>query len=499
MSENKRHYFFKLLTNIVKIPIYFLLESYFPRLLGPKLYGDYNFLNDSMNKIIGFFDSGSSIGFYTKYSSNVKDLKLLKSYWVIVFIFSLIFILSITIIRLFNLNSYIWPEQKLFYIYLATIYSLLTFYSTICSKILDATRLTILSEKMRMIQMIISVFVFILIFFLLNSLNLEFFYLIQIILTFILIFGTTIIMNRSNLSLVPKIHLNYDEQKKYIKYFYQYSKPFFIYSLFTTLFGLFERWLLQYFSGSIEQAYIGLALKIGSFIFIFSSAMIPILMREFAKSFSENNEERINHLFSKNYKILFLLSTLISCIIFFNANTVVMFLGGKQFINAVDVVKILSIYPIYQTIGQINSSVYYTTNRVKIYTKICIFLLPISIFLNYLLIAPKIKYGLELGAIGLAIQMVFSQILIQNFLLFFNSKYLKVSYFKLLSIQILLLFSIFCTGLTIDNLLKDIFLNKLFELFIFSGSLFSCCLIFIYFFPKLIGFQNLKIIFKIFK
>jgi O-antigen/teichoic acid export membrane protein len=499
MSENKKHYFFKLLTNIVKIPIFFLLESYFPRLLGPKLYGDYNFLNDSMTKIIGFFDSGSSIGFYTKFSSNIKDNKLLKSYWIIVFLFSFFFILSIFLSIFFHYNNYIWPDQHIVYVFLAAFFSLITFYTTICSKILDATRLTILSEKMRMIQMIISIFVFILVFFLMKKINLEFFYSIQIILISLLLFGSSIIMNKHELTLVPNVQLNIIDHKKYLNYFYKYSKPFFVYSFFTSLFGLFERWLLQYFSGSIEQAYIGLAIKVGSFIFIFSSAMIPILMREIAKSFSENNTHRIIHLFTNNYKVLFLLSTLISCIIYFNADFVVMVLGGKQYVNAVIVVKVLSIYPVYQTIGQINSSVYYTTNRVKTYTNICISVLPISILINYFLIAPKIKYGLNLGAFGLAIQMLLTQFLVQNILLFFNTKYFKIPYYKLFSIQIFFLLIIFCTGYFIQYFLNSFHLHNLLQLIIFSASLMLNCIIFIYLFPKVLGFETRNAIFKIFK
>lgn len=499
MSDNRRHYFLKLLTNVVKIPVFFLLESFFSRILGPKAYGNYNFLNDSLSKIVGFFDSGISMGFYTKFSSNTKDLKLLKSFWFIVFLFSVIFLLFIACSSLFRFNKVIWPEQHLLYIYLSAIFSLMTFYTVICSKILDATRLTILSEKMRMIQMLISILVFVFIFFFLTSLSLDQFYLIQIILLSLLVFGTAIIMNRSEMSLIPKVHLNTADLKKYLKNFYIYSKPFFIYSLFTTLFGLYERWLLQYYSGSIEQAYIGLALKVGSIIFIFSSAMIPILLREISISFGENDIKRINHLFYKNYKILFLLASVISCIIFFNAKTVVLLLGGSEYINSVDVVKVLSIFPVYQTIGQINSSLYYTTNRVKLYSTISIAILPISTLFNYFLIAPKIGNGLELGAIGLALQMVLSQILVQNILLYFNTKFLNLSFYKLLLTQVIVLSIFFLIGYIVQHLLTLVLLNSVLELSVFSFALILGTSFIVYFNPAFLGFENRKEIFNLFK
>ena len=80
LNESHKHFAYKLVTNIIRIPIAFALQSIFPRILGPVNYGNFDFLTDSATKFIGFFETGTSIAFYTNLSINNKDSKLVKFY-----------------------------------------------------------------------------------------------------------------------------------------------------------------------------------------------------------------------------------------------------------------------------------------------------------------------------------------------------------------------------------------------------------------------------------
>ena len=64
----KVRYLYKLITNLVGIPIGLITDSIIPRALGSKLYGDFSFISGFFQNLMSFFDMGSSNAFYDKIS-----------------------------------------------------------------------------------------------------------------------------------------------------------------------------------------------------------------------------------------------------------------------------------------------------------------------------------------------------------------------------------------------------------------------------------------------
>jgi hypothetical protein len=60
----------------------------------------------------------------------------------------------------------------------------------------------------------------------------------------------------------------------------------------------------------------------------------------------------------------------------------------------------------------------------------------VSLPLTYILLAPSSSFGFGLGATGLSIKMVAIQFIAVNVQLFYNAKFLRISFFKLFSHQI---------------------------------------------------------------
>ena len=56
----------------------------------------------------------------------------------------------------------------------------------------------------------------------------------------------------------------------------------------------------------------------------------------------------------------------------------------------------------------------------------------LGLSISFLLLAPQKFYGYNLGALGLAIKMIIIQFVSVNIQLFYNSKYLKLSFIKFL-------------------------------------------------------------------
>ncbi len=76
----KKRYLAKLSANLVGLAISVVTQAIIPRGLGPKAYGDFHFLSNFFNKVAGFLDMGTSIGFYTKLSQHQRDFGLVSFY-----------------------------------------------------------------------------------------------------------------------------------------------------------------------------------------------------------------------------------------------------------------------------------------------------------------------------------------------------------------------------------------------------------------------------------
>lgn len=490
IKEFKKDYIYKLFTNLIRIPVSFLLQSFFPRLLGPKAYGDYEFLTDNANKFIGFFETGASIAFYTNLSKDYRNQILVKFYWILVLIISLVYVIFVIVFILLGIEKFIWPGQQPIYIGLSIFWGIMTFIANSTLKMLDACHVTVPAEQFRMFQLCFSVLIFGFFYLLFNSIDLQLFFLIQIFLIFLLIAGSYLILKKNRIALIPKIKTNKSDIKKWASVFWQFSSPLIIYSIFSLITGLGDRWILQTFGGSVQQAFFGLSLRIGTFVFLFTSAMMPLLMREFSKLHGEMDLEKIRNIFTKNTKVLYFIATVMAVLVAYNSEFITIVLGGSEYKQAVLVVTLMAFYPIHQTLGQINGILFYSTNRTKTYRNLGIIVMPIGLICSYFLIAPVSFFGLELGALGLAIQMLLIQVFSVNLMMFYNCKYLQIPPYKLFIYQLVCI---------VFQLILGLVLKKILTLFIVS--LFMQCLIFtlvyiifigsfIYLLPSIIGFKE---------
>lgn len=111
----------------------------------------------------------------------------------------------------------------------------------------------------------------------------------------------------------------------------------------------------------------------------------------------------------------------------------------------------------------------------------------------YFLLAPGRMFGLDFGAMGLAIKMVFINIIVVNIWLYFNTRFLKISFGKFLlhqfgSVAIMLSVAVLSKlGVDIIPGLKDNIILS----FILSGIIYTIVIALISnYFPKLFGMDR---------
>ena len=158
--------------------------------------------------------------------------------------------------------------------------------------------------------------------------------------------------------------------KKYTKEFYDYSHPLILMSFVTLVVNIGDRWLLQKFGGSVEQGYFSFANQISVLCFVFSSAMTPLLMREFTIAFGKKNFELMASLFKKNIPLLYFIGAFISVFVAFNKDSIIQIVAGDEYINGSIAFMLMAFYPIQQSYGQLSGALFFATDQTKLYTNI---------------------------------------------------------------------------------------------------------------------------------
>ncbi len=432
----KKRYLYKLSTNLVGLAISTVTQAIIPRGLGPKAYGDFHFLTNFFNQIVGFFDMGTSICFYTKLSQRQKEFGLVSFYLYFTGIVSVAIMVLVVIIHMSQVFPKVWPNQEMQYIYMAAGFGIITWIVQIFNKMVDAYGLTVPGELARIFQKILGI-VIILMLFIFHQLNLTHLFYYHYLILFFLCGAFIRVMANNKYSMKQDWTMTLVKIKGYFREFYLYSHPLFVYALVGLIAGILDRWLLQHYAGSVQQGFFGLSYQIGALCFLFTSAMTPLLLREFSTAFGDNDTKRMALLFRRYIPMLYSIAAYFSCFIAMQADKVIYIFGGNKYKEAAMAVTIMAFYPIHQTYGQLSGSVFYATGQTGLYRNIGIIFMLIGLPVTYFLIASREQWGLNAGATGLAIKMVLLQLIAVNVQLYFNSKLLKLSFWKYLGHQIL--------------------------------------------------------------
>lgn len=432
----KKRYLAKMGANIVAMLANMGIAAVVPRGLGPRAYGDFDFLSDFFLRIVNFLEMGTSTCFYTKLSRRPQDFGLVSFYLFFSCLISLLLFFFIIVIHCSGFYIKLLPGQTPFYIYLGAVWGILTWGIYILNQMTDAYGVTFSAEFGKIIQRIIGLFIIMALFFT-GQLNLTHFFLYHY---FILIFlGLFFIwvMEKNRHSRIQSWKLSLVQVKNYIKEFYTYSHPLLSYSLVGLVVGILDRWLLQHFSGSMEQGFYGLSYQIGAICFLFTSAMTPLITRDFSIAYEKNDLQEMARLFRKFIPFLYSVAAYFACFIALEADKVTLIIGGDQFSQAILPVSIMAFYPIHQTYGQLSGSVFFAAGHTALYRNIGIFFMVLGLPLIYFLIAPADKMGLNAGSSGLAIKMVLLQFLGVNTQLWFNSRFLGLRFWRYLAHQVI--------------------------------------------------------------
>lgn len=478
----KKRYVIKLLANIISGIIGAVIVAIVPKALGPIAYGQFVYLQDFFMKVIGFLDMGSSIAFFTKLSAKKNRKELITFYFLYSFLALLIVVLFIYLVKVFGYRDIILPNIPNEYIFMGLFFGFFTWFTQIFIKISDAYALTVSVELIKIGHKILSLFLLIYFIYFISFDLSSYFYFHYISLFSFLIIITMLFIKKEILTDLFNFKFSF---KSLTKEFVSYCHPLFAYSIIGLAGGFFDIWLLQKISGSEQTGFYGLAYSLAAMCFLFTSAMTPIITREFSKSYEQKDLENMKKLFYRYIPMLYSIAAYFAVFISFQSENVIDMFTDDKFKDATLVLCIMALYPIHQTYGQLSGSIFYATGQTKILRNISYFTVPIGILVSYLLIEV-----FDLGAIGLAYKMLIIQFIGVIIQLLFNAKFLnlEIKHFIFHQLYSIIFFAIlaFCASL--------ISLESSLYSFLSSGILYTILVIIgIYIFPQIFAVNRTEI------
>jgi len=422
----KKRYIYKVIANVITGAAGVVTQALISRGLGVVQYGNFNFLTDFFAQFLAFLNAGTSTAFYTKLSKRPQESKLVVFYMAYIHVAAIAALLIAGGIILAGGQTWVWPGQQVEFVLLALLFAAVNWFYSSMNDMVDAYGLTVRAEKVKALQRLAGIVVMVGLF------GLQW---INMRTVFGFNYGILLISIGSFIYISAKHHhgftltrLTKTEIKGYLGEFYSYSKPMMVFSLFGLGIAIFDRWFLQVVGGGVQQGFYSLSFKISAICFLLTGAMTQLIMREFSVAHAKHDVPEMARLFRRHIPLLYGITAIISCFICVNADKVSIIIGGKEFKEALIPVALMALYPIHQTYGQLSSAVFFATDQTRLYCNVSAIALMIGVPLTYVLLAQPSHGGLGMGAIGLALKMVIANILTNNVLLYFNAKYLRVSF-----------------------------------------------------------------------
>jgi len=470
MSSLVNRYSSKLISNIISIGVGILTMMIIPRYLGPALYGIYELVNVNILAIISMANFGVNYAFISKIAKRPSDMGLVR-----VYVKFMALSATAVCLVLYILIALGWFSEMLDYgysiLFLGLIFSILTGWQSITREINDAYSLTVSSEK---IIIFFKAFGFALL------LILVFTDYIGILSVYMMnIFVLTAVLILLIRSLIKNYTKNFRESKfqsstkHVIREFWIYSRPLLIVSILTGSVTIYERGILEKFSGTIEQGYFSIGLRLGSVLLIFASALTPLLLREVAYDSGKGNYGKALKLLTSSLKGMSFLVSVGAIFLSAYSFQIIDLIYGAQYHESAMILSIMAFYPIYQVYGQYTEAYLLASGETKVIQDVTKWQVLITIILTWFFIAPAHFYGLGMNGLGLALSTVISTIFAVSFRVFKISKLIDLSKASLVLHQVIIIGSLFFLVKTLKFAVSHFYENHIFfVLIIYLASIF---------------------------
>lgn len=211
----------------------------------------------------------------------------------------------------------------------------------------------------------------------------------------------------------------------------KYCKPMILVAWVGFLYQFADRWMLQRFGGPEQQGFYQIAYQFSAVSLLATSSILSIFWKEIAEAHGRGDVERVATVYHKVNRGLVMFGAILSGLFIPWTEQIVTVFLGRAYVMAVPVLMIMFLYPIHQSMGQIGGTMLLASGYTQAYMLISVVVMLVSLPFSYLAQAPAsglLISGLGLGALGMALKMVFLNIVSVNVLAWVIARYCKWKY-----------------------------------------------------------------------
>ncbi|MCL9775540.1 MATE family efflux transporter [Vibrio methylphosphonaticus] len=457
------------IANIIKAITSFSVGVILAKSMGSEVFGQYSFLLASFIASISLFDLGTSSAFYTFISKGKRSHIFFKYYASLICFQYVIFLLLLFIFVPDNIiERFLFTDEKAILITSFTAVFFQYHLWNAFSQVAESFRETIYVQK---INVVISLVMMSVVYTLASNGQAK----------PMLVFASTILVYffayiflafflKKNISSFLDKNLQYNINQ-FRNEFMTYCKPLIVFSIFNFLYQFLDAWFLQEYNGVEQQAFFSVASKIAAISILFSASLSKVIWKEIAEAEGNNDKVKVNELFFNATKTIYLSSLCIAAYLMPWSDVIITKLIGLDYSDAIIPFSIMLFFPIHQSLGQLVGVMFYAMSETKVYMKIGIAGMMISIIVSYGLISSGIFPS---GSIALSLKMVLVQIIMVNVGLWFINRIQETEYrfwYQIYSLVVMVAFSFGLKKASVtmsDNLLyQGLNFSIMYSIFIF--------------------------------
>ena len=389
--------------------------------LGPEQYGTMMFLLGTFAAVRQLLDMGSSTAFFTFLSQRQRSRRFV--YWYFAW-FGVQFLIPLLVVGLVFPAEWvelIWKGEQRSLVILAFLAAYMQ--SVLWSIILQ------MGESQRLTRWVQSVAVAIALVHLLlmvmawwgGWLGVRLIFLLMIIEWGI---AVAVIVKQLRFSTLPD---ESDTPKAVLMEFWRYCLPLIPYAWIGFAYEFADRWLLQNYGGSVQQAYYAVAYQFGAVAALATSSILNIFWKEIAEAHHQGNMERVRALYRKVSRGLFFVAASVSGLLMPWSEDILRLALGPAYVGGAGVLAMMFLYPIHQSMGQVGGTMMYAMGHVRAQVAVGMAFMVLSIAVSWFVLTPQDADipGLGLGSVGLACKMVVMQFLGVNVIAWYLAKRLE--------------------------------------------------------------------------
>lgn len=394
-----------LVANATRLGFNLLAAMLIARSLGPSDFGNFSFLLCSFAAIIGLLDMGSSQAFYTFISRRKRSVSFYLCYltWIGIQLSVGVLLLAALIPDAWEDRIWLGHERGLILLAFLVSFTTSQVWQT-TTRAGESIRATVLVQIFNICLGAVHLSVVLLM--------VKFDYLVVtnlfiVILVENLIF-VIVLAHRLRNRLTEDNYQHKEGFKQIFGEFKTYCSPLVIFAWASFAYRFAEIWMLQHFGGPVQQGFYSVGLRFSALSLITTTSILQILWKEIAEAGEKQDREKIQRLYVKTSRSLYFVGALMSCFLIPHSREILGTVLGPSFEPAWLCLAVMLLFPLYQSLGQINGTFLYASGNTRTQSHYGIALGALGIVATYFVLAPSTASigGLGLGADGMALRMV---------------------------------------------------------------------------------------------